>query len=289
MRRLRITHLTEYRFFSTVTLLPHRLLLRPREGPEVHIESSSLTISPVEHCVKWHRDAQDNAVAVVGFQEPTQFLSISSEVVIQHYVENPFDFLLEEYAVNYPFHYEPMDRVVLSPFLQTVYPSDGEAIRNWLNRLGLRQPIMQTYALLDQINKAIAGSFTYFSREEPGVQTPGQTLSWGQGSCRDFATLFVEACRYLGLACRFISGYVHAPETEHWSATTHAWAEVYIPGAGWKGFDPTNGQVAGPRHIPVAVSRHPEAVPPVAGSFIGPSGSAPKLIVDVRIGALFDT
>ena len=289
MRRLKITHLTEYHFYSTVTLLPHRLLLRPREGTEVHIESSSLTIYPVEHRVKWHRDAQDNAAAVVDFLEPTQFLSIRSELVIQHYVENPFDFLFEDYAVNYPFHYAPMDRVDLSPFLKPVYPSDEEAIRKWLNLLGLSQPIMQTYALLDQINRAIAGSFTYFSREEPGVQTPGQTLSSGQGSCRDFATLFVETCRYLGLACRFISGYVHAPETEHWSATTHAWAEAYLPGAGWKGFDSTNGEVAGRRHIPVAVSRHPEAVPPVAGSFIGPSGSSPKLIVDVRIGALSDT
>lgn len=289
MRRLRITHLTEYQFFNTVTLLPHRLLLRPREGAEIHIESSSLTIYPVGHTVKWHRDAQDNAAAVVDFQEPTQSLSISSEVVIQHYVENPFDFLFEDYAVNYPFHYMPMDRVDLSPFLQPVYPDDEEAISNWLNLLGLRQPVMQTYVLLDQINKAIAERFTYFSREEPGVQTPGQTLSWGQGSCRDFATLFVETCRYLGLACRFISGYAHAPETENWSATTHAWAEVYLPGAGWKGFDPTNGEVAGRRHIPVAVSRHPEAVPPVAGSFIGPSGSSPKLIVDVRIVALSDT
>ena len=289
MRRLKITHLTEYQFSSTVRLLPHRLLLRPREGPEVHVESSLLTITPTNHMVKWHRDAQDNAAAVVDFQEPTQFLSITSEVVIQHYVENPFDFLFEDYAVNYPFNYVPMDRVDLLPFLQPVYPGDEDAIRNWLDQLGLGQPVMQTYPLLDQINKAIARRFTYFSREEQGVQTPGQTLAWGQGSCRDFATLFVETCRYLGLASRFISGYAHAPATEHWSATTHAWAEVYLPGAGWKGFDPTNGEVAGRRHIPVAVSRHPEAVPPVAGSFIGPSGSPPKLIVDVRIIALSDT
>ena len=285
MRRLKITHLTEYQFVNTVTLLPHRLLLRPREGPEVLIESSSLTISPV-HTVKWHRDVLDNAAAVVDFQEATRLLSIRSEVVIQHYVENPFDFLIEDYAVNYPFHYVPMDRVDLIPFLQPVYPRDEDAIRNWLELLGLRQPVMQTYALLDQINKAIASRFTYFAREEPGVQTPGQTLAWGQGSCRDFATLFVETCRYLGLASRFISGYTHTPATEHWSATTHAWAEAYLPGAGWKGFDPTNGEVAGSLHIPVAVSRHPEVVPPVAGSFIGPSGSLPKLIVDVRIVAL---
>ncbi len=287
MRRLKITHLTEYRFFNKVTLQPHRLLLRPREGSEVHIESSSLTISPA-HTVKWHRDVLDNAAAMVSFLEPTQFLSITSEVVIQHYVENPFDFLFEDYAVNYPFHYVAMDKVDLMPFLQPVYPNDEEAIRNWLNLLDLGQPAMQTYTLLDTINQAIARRFAYFAREEPGVQTPGQTLTLGQGSCRDFAALFVETCRYLGMASRFVSGYAHIPATEHWSTTTHAWAEVYLPGAGWKGFDPTNGEVAGSRHIAVAVARHPEAVPPVSGSFIGLTGSTPRLIVDVHVVALAD-
>ncbi|TFH63949.1 MAG: transglutaminase family protein [Gemmatimonadales bacterium] len=285
MRRLSITHLTEYQFVSTVTLLPHRLLLRPREGTDVHIESSSLKIFPA-HTVKWHRDVLDNAAAVVEFLEPTNYLTISSEVVIQHYVENPFDFLFEDYAVNYPFHYVPMDRIDLAPFLRPSYPDDEGAIRNWLGQLGLGQPVMQTYALLDGINRAIASRFTYSAREEPGVQTPGQTLAWGQGSCRDFAALFVETCRHLGLASRFVSGYAHAPVTEHWSATTHAWAEVYLPGAGWKGFDPTNGEVAGIRHISVAVAHHPEAVPPVAGSFVGPTGSSPKLSVEVRVIAL---
>ncbi len=178
MRRLKITHLTEYQFFNTVTLLPHRLLLRPREGPEVHIESSLLTISPA-HKVKWHRDVLDNAAAVVDFLEPTQLLTITSEVVIQHYVENPFDFLFEDYAVNYPFDYVPMDKVDLIPFLQQVYPNDEEAIGHWLKLLGLEQPAMQTYALLDVINQAIASRFTYFAREEPGVQTPGTDIGLG--------------------------------------------------------------------------------------------------------------
>ena len=285
MHRLKITHLTEYQFCGPVTLNPHRLLLRPREGPEVHIESSSLMIFPA-HTIKWHRDVLDNAAAVVDFLEPTQNLAITSEVVIQHYVENPFDFLFEDYAVNYPFQYAPMDRVDLTPFLQPSYPGDEGAIRTWLGRLNLRQPAMQTYALLDVINRAIAGQFAYAAREEPGVQAPAQTLALKRGSCRDFAALFVETCRCLGLASRFVSGYAHAPAMEHWSATTHAWAEVYLPGAGWKGFDPTNGEVAGVRHISVAVAHHPEAVPPVAGSFVGLPGPAPKLVVDVRVVAL---
>lgn len=285
MRRLKITHLTEYRFCNPVTLQPHTLLLRPREGPEVHIESSSLQISPA-HTVKWHRDPLDNAVAVVDFLETARTLAITSDVVIAHYGESPLDFFVADYAVNYPFHYVPQDRADLIPFLQPAYPGDEAALRNWLSGLGLETPSLQTYALLDQLSRTIASRFTYAAREEPGVQSPAQTLAWGRGSCRDFAALFVEACRYLGLASRFVSGYSHAPATEHWSATTHAWAEVYLPGPGWKGFDPTSGELTGHRHIAVAVSRHPESVPPVAGSFIDLPNPPPALIVDVRVVAL---
>jgi len=285
MHRLKIKHLTEYQFNSPVTLQPHRLLLRPREGPEIHIESSSLRISP-PHTVKWQRDVLDNAAAVVVFPESTQTLSIQSVVVIQHFMEAPLDFLVEDYAVNYPFQYAFHDRTDLLPFLQPVYPGDEQAIRSWFSQLGIEQPVMQTYVLLDLMNRTITRDFTYTVREEQGVQSPSQTLLLKRGSCRDFAALFVEACRYLGLASRFVSGYTHTPATEQWSAATHAWAEVYLPGAGWKGFDPTSGEVTGSRHISVAVARHPETVPPVAGSFIGPAGSTPKLIVDVRVAAL---
>jgi transglutaminase-like putative cysteine protease len=282
MHRLRITHLTEYRYASSVTLQPHQLLVRPREGPDVHIETSALQISPA-HSVKWHRDVLDNAAAMVDFLEPAQTLLITSEVVIQHYVENPFDFLIEEYAVNYPFDYVSQDRIDLAGFLQPVYPDDERAVRDWFSRLGVASPSMPTYALLEQLNKTIAGQFVYIVREEPGVQTPEQTLAQGSGSCRDFAALLVEACRHLGLASRFVSGYAHLPAMEHWSTTTHAWAEIYLPGAGWKGFDPTAGEVTGSRHISVAVARHPEAVPPVSGSFVGPPGTAATLVVDVRV------
>jgi transglutaminase-like putative cysteine protease len=285
MQRLQITHRTEYGFSAPVTLQPHHLLLRPREGPEVHIESSLLRISPA-HRITWHRDVLDNAAAVVEFLDTAPTLSIHSEVIIQHYGESPLDFLVEEYALHYPFHYRPQDRVDLLPFLQPVYAGDEPAIRDWLGRLGLSQPSMQTYALLDRLSRTIAGQFAYTVREEQGVQSPAQTLNWGRGSCRDFAALFIEACRYLGLASRFVSGYSHLPASEHWSTTTHAWAEVYLPGPGWKGFDPTSGELTGNRHISVAVARHPETVPPVSGSFIGPSGPPPALNVDVRVVAL---
>lgn len=285
MRRLRISHLTTYQFSSSVTLQPHRLLLRPREGHDLRIESSKLEISPT-YGVKWYRDVFDNSVAVVSFLETASQLVVGSEVIIQHYDEAPLDFIVEDYAVRYPFEYQPEERVDLAPFQQPVYPNQQGVLRSWLGRFGFIQKTMETYVLLDRLNRTIASEFTYVVREEPGVQPPAQTLASGSGSCRDYATLFIEVCRHLGLASRFVSGYSHAPATEAGNASTHAWAEVYLPGPGWKGFDPTAGEVTANRHIPVAVARHPEAVPPVSGSFIGPKDQTPSLTVAVQVTAL---
>jgi transglutaminase-like putative cysteine protease len=284
MRRLNISHVTEYLFPSPVSLLPHRLLLRPRENHNVRIESSLLEIFPA-HTLQWKRDVLDNSVALVSFASASDRLRIASNVVIQHYEDNPFDFLMDDYAVFHPFDYSMEEQVELTPFRQAVYPSDRETVQVWLGGLGLQQP-METFTLLDRLNREIAGRFVYQMREEPGVQPPALTLARNSGSCRDFAALFMEACRHLGLACRFVSGYLYAAAIEAGNASTHAWAEVYLPGAGWKGFDPTSGEVTGNRHIATAVARHPQAVPPVAGSFIGPTGQQPLLSVAVRVSEL---
>lgn len=224
-------------------------------------------------------------MALVSFTEASDRLRIASNVVIQHYEDNPFDFLVDDYAVSHPFAYAEEERVELAPFLQAVYPADREAVRGWLDGSGLPRP-RETFTLLDQMNRRIAGQFYYLMREEPGVQPPALTLSRNSGSCRDFAALYMEACRCLGLASRFVSGYLFTSDFDTGMASTHAWAEVYLPGAGWKGFDPTSGEVAGNRHIATAVARHPEAVPPVAGSFIGPGGWQPRLNVTVRVNTL---
>jgi transglutaminase-like putative cysteine protease len=284
MRRLNISHVTEYQFSAPASLGPHRLLLRPRENHSVRIESSVLEILPA-HTLQWRRDPLDNSVAVASFPEPADRLCISSSVVIQHYEDNPFDFLVDDYAVMHPFDYALEEQADLAPFQQAVYPSDRETVRRWVDGLGLQRPI-ETFALLDWLNRAIASRFSYEMREEPGVQSPAQTLARNSGSCRDFAALFIEACRHLGLASRFVSGYLYTWDTDGGNASTHAWTEVYLPGAGWKGFDPTSGEVTGNRHIATAVARHPEAVPPVAGSYKGPPGQRPSLGVAVRVSAL---
>lgn len=284
MRRLNISHVTEYLFPTPVSLLPHRLLLRPRENHNVRIESSTLEISPA-HTLQWKRDVLDNSVAVVNFSEPSDRLRIASSVVIQHYEDAPLDFFVDDFAVTHPFDYALADRAELLPFQQAVYPSDREIVNRWLSGLGLQRP-METFTLLDRMNHEIANKFVYQMREEPGVQPPALTLKSNSGSCRDFAALFMEACRHLGLASRFVSGYVYSAATEAGNASTHAWSEVYLPGAGWKGFDPTSGVVAGNRHIAAAVARHPEDVPPVAGSYLGAPGQRPLLRVAVRVSAL---
>lgn len=285
MQRLRIRHTTEYRFGGIVRLGAHRLLLRPREGADLRIESSRLAIEPA-HRVTWHRDVFDNAVATVEFSEVAARLVITSEIVVQHFVEEPLDFVVEESAVSYPFIYAAEDRLILAPFQRPVYADAAPDVRRWLDTLGVGEERVETYALLDRLNRGIHGDFKYAAREQPGVQSPAETLASRTGSCRDFATLFIEACRHIGLASRFVSGYLHQRASTPAPGATHAWAEVYLPGPGWKGFDPTTGEVAGSDNIAVAVSRHPQEVPPVAGSFVGLPNQAPALFVDVQVDSI---
>jgi transglutaminase-like putative cysteine protease len=283
MQRLRIQHLTEYLFPTPVTLNTHKLLIRPREGHDVRIESSKLVITPTYN-IKWQRDIFDNSLAVVNFLEQSNRLSIASEVVIQHYDQAPFDFLIDDYAVNYPFSYAFNEQIDLAAYQQMVFINDKPMINDWLQQVGIEG--LDTFSLLVKLNQAISHQFHYQMREEAGVQSPAQTLNQRSGSCRDYATLLIEACRSLGFASRFVSGYLHAPATEAGNATTHAWVEVYLPGTGWKGFDPTAGEVTGSHHIAVAVASNPEAVPPVSGSFTGAGFTTPSMLVNVQVNLL---
>ncbi|MDD3765132.1 MAG: transglutaminase family protein [Nevskiales bacterium] len=283
MQRYRILHRTEYQYTGEVQLGAHQLRVRPKEGHELRIESSRLDITPPAQ-LRWHRDVEDNSVAIATFDAAATALVIESEVIIQQYNEEPLDFLVADYAIDYPFAYRADDRAVLSPYLNATDHKSSEVLEAWAAELWQPGEAIQTYALLERLCLHIKDTMTYQVREEPGVQSAAETLSSATGSCRDFAYLFIEAVRRWGLAARFVSGYLHAPLVPGECGATHAWAEVFLPGAGWKGFDPTVGAIVGSDHIPVAVSRLPESVPPVAGSFTGPPGST--LSVGVWVEAL---
>lgn len=283
MQRYKILHRTYYNFSAPVVFGPHELRLRPREGYELRIESSTLKIDPPA-TLRWHRDVEDNAVAIATFSTGGSQLSIESEVIIQQYNENPLDFLVADYATHYPFAYLPDDRIVLAPFMCEARLAPGDAVDAWVAKLWQPSEQIQTYSLLQRLSTLIKQSLSYRLREEPGVQSPIETLTCGTGSCRDFAHLFMEAARRLGFASRFVSGYLHTDPPPIDLGATHAWAEVFLPGAGWKGFDPTLGEIVGTKHFAVAVARLPESVPPVAGSFAGPPGS--KLDVGVWVTTL---
>jgi transglutaminase-like putative cysteine protease len=273
MQRYKIIHHTYYNFTADVILEPHALRLRPREGHELHIESITLDVTPRAGLL-WHRDVEGNSVATATFMSTANQLAIKSEVILQQYNEDPLDFLVSDYAVNYPFSYRVYDSILLAPYMELPDPQTQALLQQWINTIWQSGQPIQTYTLLHRLSTHIHQSLTYQLREEPGVQTPGETLSRGTGSCRDFALLFIEAARCLGLAVRFVSGYLHAPGLGDIAGATHAWAEVYLPGAGWKGFDPTIGEIVGVDHFAVAVARLADSVPPVSGSFSGPPGSS---------------
>ncbi len=273
MQRYKIIHRTYYNYSANVTLGAHNLLLRPREDYELRIESFNLKITP-DATLLWHRDVEGNSVAIANFTLPTSQLVIESEVIIQQYNESPLNFMVSDYAILYPFIYQGEDNILLSAYRALPNQETMNLLNKWIANFWLPSEQIQTYTLLERMAEYINQTLSYRAREEPGVQSAAQTLNCTTGSCRDFALLFMEAVRCLGLASRFVSGYLYAPLMSNEIGSTHAWAEVYLPGAGWKGFDPTIGKIVGSDHIAVAVARLPEAVPPIAGSFLGPAGSS---------------
>jgi transglutaminase-like putative cysteine protease len=262
MRRYRIVHRTYYNFSAPVLLGPHALRLRPREGHDLRIESSTLEITPAA-VLYWHRDAESNSVATALFDGSTTQLAVA-----------PGIFVVGDAAE---------DRAVLAPYLQDAALASDAQLSAWLGSTPRLADAAQSHAALEALCGRIQQSLQYRARDEPGVQRIDQTLGLGSGSCRDFAHLFIMAARTWGFAARFVSGYLHAPPAPDHYGATHAWAEVYLAGAGWCGFDPTLGRAIGAEHFAVAVARLPVSVPPVAGSIAGPRGSTISTTMDVGV------
>ena len=214
MNRIRITHKTEYYYNTPVIFGAHRALVRPREGHDVHIESSVLEIEPQAH-VRWHRDIYGNSIAVLNFTSPGTKLSLFSQIVVAHYVENPFDFIIDPNALSYPFQYPAYEQTELIPYRLSSYPQEGDVLRFWLSDLYSPGQLRNTLELLQGLNTHAYRSFRYVRREEPGVQSPAETIALGRGSCRDYAVLLVEAARHLGFGARFVTGYIQMNDDQY--------------------------------------------------------------------------
>ncbi|MEL0628235.1 transglutaminase family protein [Psychromonas aquatilis] len=268
-----IAHHTQYKYDRPVNMGPHIFRLRPAPHSRTKIKSYSIKIIPEDHYINWQQDPFGNYQARVVFNKPTTEFSFTVDLVAELTVINPFDFFLEEYAEEFPFKYDSVLKAELAPYLKKrkASPKLQELIDSFKS-----EDKERSVDFLVKVNQAIYELVGYGIRLEPGVQTPNETMSKGTGSCRDSAWLLVQIFRHLGLAARFVSGYLvqltsdqkpldgpSGPEEDF--TDLHAWTEVYIPGAGWIGLDPTSGLFAGEGHIPLACTPEPSSAAPVTG------------------------
>lgn len=283
MKRIRITHRTEYHYHQPVTFGPHRALMRPREGHDLQIVSGRVQIEPAAE-VRWLRDIYGNSVALVTFSQPGQKMLIASEVDVELREDRGVECLIDPEARSFPFQYSPDEQVELVPYRLPSYPHDGPALQRWLLDLYRPGQLVDTFELLNRLNTRIHESLTYAAHNNPGVQLPCETLAKGGGSCRDYAVLMMEAARHWGFGARFVSGYIQMAEGQH--GATHAWTEIYLPGAGWHGFDPTNNKRAGAEHISTAVAREQQKAMPLSGTWAGPADAFDRMEIFVQVAAV---
>jgi len=278
---LRILHKTTYRYRRPVWLQPHRLMLRPRESRDLRLISSVVTVTPAA-TVTWAHDVSGNAIATASFQAMTDHLVIDSvaELELDAVAWPVFDIAAS--ATDYPFLYPADEWTDLGALATPQYADPDDRLRDWAEAFVRSRPT-DTLALLKDLSVGVAESIRYQSREDEGTQSPIETLDRGWGSCRDFAVLFIEAARCLGFGARLVSGYLYTPARAHEVGTTHAWAEVFVTGAGWITFDPTNRRVGGSNLIPVAVARDISQAMPVSGSFVGMTDAFHSLSVEVVV------
>ncbi len=282
MITLRIHHRTTYRYRQPVSLGPHRLMLRPRESRDLRLISSDMAVTPAA-MVTWANDVFGNAVATATFQTMANNLVIDSiaELQLSAAVWPVFDIAYS--AISFPFRYSDDDWTDLGALAIQQYPDPVGRLHGWAQAF-VRGNRTDTLALLKDLSAGVSERIGYQSREDEGTQSPTQTLDRGWGSCRDFAVLFVEAARSLGFGARIVSGYLYNPaQRSRGAGSTHAWAEVYVPGAGWITFDPTNRSVGSSNLIPVAVARNIMQALPVAGSFVGMTDAFQDMSVEVLV------
>lgn len=302
---LEVEHVSTYRYAKEVEFGIHRVAFHPRAAHDIRVLHADLAVSPHSR-QHWIHDVFSNSVAVVQPMVPASTLTFTARFAIEHLGVKNHELPIDPQAKNYPFQYSSDDLQNLFGYLQLQYPNDAPVVRDWVAGFMPQRGTIHTRDVLANINQFIRTDFVYAARDAMGTQSPAQTLALRSGTCRDFALLMMEAARGLGIAARFVSGYIYDPalDDENFDArgnvgsgiqsvdvgggtvgsgATHAWLHVYLPGAGWVPFDPTNTLSGGTDLIRVAFTRTPEQAAPVSGGWTGDANDFLGMDVSVRV------
>lgn len=289
MTVLSVRHLTRYRYRCPVAFGEHRMMFWPRDGLGQRLLSHTLLVEPRPVSVRYMHDVFDNVVGLARFNGRARELSFESLIRLEHEPDDTAEWPIEEEALQYPFSYRSSDMPDLLRSMERQHDDADQAVDRWARRFTGNGGGCETRTLLVSMTEAIHNEFTYVARHEAGVQEPVQTIRLGSGTCRDFAVLMMDALRSLGFATRFVSGYLHSPAAEaslyRGGGSTHAWVQVFLPGAGWIELDPTNGIVGNRDLIRVAVVRDPRQAVPLSGTFIGFPADSVGMHVEVSVVA----
>jgi transglutaminase-like putative cysteine protease len=291
MTILRVRHRTEFQYRQPVLLGEHRLMSRPRDSHDLRLLDTALMVAPQPSELRWMHDVFGNSIVVTSFADKSDALVFESAFRAEHFPVPEQTILVEPYAQQLPFNYSADDSADLARTSERQYADPEHAVDQWAKIHVDATPDRNTLNVLIAMTQAIKSEFVYARREEVGVQEPTETLRIKSGSCRDFAVFMMEAARSIGLAARFVSGYLYdenlvgAAGGLVGGGATHAWLQVYLPGAGWVEFDPTNALVGGRNLIRVAVTRSASQAAPLAGAFTGAPDDFLSMNVTVEVTA----
>jgi len=287
MTILRVRHITSYAYQRPVGFGEHRVLFRPRDSYDQRLLGTAIDIRPRPSTLHWIHDVFGNCVAIANFDAEADELRFETNIVLDHNLDTAPRFTTSRKARTWPLVYDPEDLPDLEPSMRRQFPDDGDEVAAWARRFLRSSGTTDTGRLLATMTMAIRESFTYSRRTSPGTQPPQVTMITKTGTCRDFALFMMEACRSLGFAARFVTGYIYVPSRDgsvnRGGGATHAWCQVFVPGAGWVEFDPTNGIVGNRDLIRVGVARDPRQAIPLSGTYAGTKDDPMGMTVQVNV------
>jgi transglutaminase-like putative cysteine protease len=289
MTVLNVRHKTTYTYKQPVVFGEHRLMSRPRDSHDLRLIDTALVITPPASSIRWMHDVFGNSIAIASFTQQAAELVFESSFRAEHFPAAPLEITVEPYAQKFPFSYSAEDTADLGRTKERHYLDPEHKIDEWAKQVLAETPNGSTLDVLTAMNSRIKQQFTYAARDAEGVQTPLETLSLGTGSCRDFAVFMMEATRSLGLAARFVSGYLYdenligAAGGMVGGGATHAWTQIFLPGAGWVEYDPTNALIGGRNLIRGAVTRDASQAVPLQGTYTGKTDDFVSIAVEVTV------